>query len=57
MWSSGLDTLIINSASAMLTSQTVHAPEFAAGEWINSPPLTLTGLRGRVVLVVIWDFT
>jgi hypothetical protein len=41
----------------MHTSRTVHAPEFAAGEWINSPRLTLAGLRGRVVLVDIWDFT
>jgi hypothetical protein len=27
------------------------APEFATGNWINSEPLTLKGLRGRVVLI------
>lgn len=32
------------------------APEFAAGTWINSDPLTLKGLRGRVVLVEFWTF-
>jgi hypothetical protein len=35
----------------------VRAPEFAPGEWINSEPLTLSALRGGVVLVDIWDFT
>ena len=37
-----------NSASA--------APEFASGDWINSEPLTLKSLRGRVVLVEFWTF-
>jgi len=35
------------------------APEFthrAADEWLNSPPLTLAGLRGKVVLVEFWAF-
>ena len=32
------------------------APEIARGEWINSPPLTLAGLRGRVVLVEFWTY-
>src|SRR5215213_2165996 len=32
------------------------APEFAAGTWINSEPLTLKGLAGRVVLVEFWTF-
>jgi peroxiredoxin len=27
------------------------APEWSVGEWIGSPPLTLAGLRGKVVLV------
>jgi thiol-disulfide isomerase/thioredoxin len=33
-----------------------RAPEFAAGTWINSDPLTLSGLRGRVVVVEFWTF-
>jgi thiol-disulfide isomerase/thioredoxin len=32
------------------------APEFARGDWINSDPLTLNKLRGRVVLVEFWTF-
>ena len=32
------------------------APEFAPGTWINSEPLTLKSLRGRVVLIEFWNF-
>ncbi|HZB43814.1 MAG TPA: peptide-methionine (R)-S-oxide reductase MsrB, partial [Pyrinomonadaceae bacterium] len=32
------------------------APPLAAGEWINSKPLTLEALRGRVVLVEFWTY-
>jgi thiol-disulfide isomerase/thioredoxin len=35
------------------------APEFTASEpedWINSPPLTLAELRGKVVLIDVWTF-
>jgi peptide-methionine (R)-S-oxide reductase len=32
------------------------APEFAPGTWINSEPLTLKALRGRVVLIEFWTF-
>ena len=32
------------------------APEIASGEWINSPPLTMAGLRGKVVLVEFWTY-
>ena len=31
-------------------------PEITAGRWINSQPLTLAGLRGRVVLLEFWTF-
>lgn len=34
-----------------------RAPHLIPGEWINSPPFTLEQMRGRVVLVDIWDFT
>jgi hypothetical protein len=30
------------------------APEVAGDRWINSTPLTMQGLRGRVVLVEFW---
>jgi thiol-disulfide isomerase/thioredoxin len=32
------------------------APQIASGEWINSEPLKLETLRGRVVLVDFWTF-
>lgn len=36
----------------------VRAPEFPQASWVNAlEPLTMTGLRGRVVMVDIWDFT
>jgi len=31
------------------------APDIAGGPWLNSPPLTIGGLRGRVVLVEFWN--
>ena len=35
------------------------APEFPRADpegWINSPPLSMTGLRGRVVVLDVWTF-
>ena len=32
------------------------APEISNGLWINSEPLTLKSLRGRVVLIEFWTF-
>ncbi len=32
------------------------APEITGGPWINSEPLSLGGLRGRVVFVEFWTF-
>ena len=32
------------------------APEIGGGAWINSSPLTLDRLRGRVVLVEFWTY-
>ena len=32
------------------------APEISSGMWINSEPLTLKSLRGRVVLIDFWTF-
>lgn len=32
------------------------APEIAGAPWINGPPLTMAGLRGRVVLVEFWTY-
>ncbi|HMT06954.1 MAG TPA: redoxin domain-containing protein [Pyrinomonadaceae bacterium] len=32
------------------------APELISGQWFNSEPLTLAGLRGRVVYIEFWTF-
>jgi len=32
------------------------APDIAGEHWINSMPLTITGLRGREVLVEFWTY-
>jgi hypothetical protein len=32
------------------------APEIAGGPWINSQPLTVEALRGRVVYVEFWTY-
>lgn len=33
-----------------------QAPQLQKGEWVNSAPLTLEGLKGKVVLVDFWTF-
>lgn len=32
------------------------APDITGGPWIGSAPLTMAGLRGRVVLVEFWTY-
>ena len=39
-----------------LDPKTVHAPEIGP-VWLNSPPLTLRQMRGRIVLLDFWDFS
>ena len=36
----------------------IHAPEFPSGlEWLNTPrPLSIAGLRGKIVLLEFWTF-
>jgi peptide-methionine (R)-S-oxide reductase len=46
----------IGSSEQPMDKDLSAAPEFSAGTWINSEPLTLKGLRGRVVLVHFWTF-
>jgi thiol-disulfide isomerase/thioredoxin len=44
-------------SSAETGRESWDAPEFEGIEhWINSPPLTLASLRGRVVVVNFWTF-
>ena len=53
----------LTSGAHMIPAQTLveenkapSAPELAGGQWINSEPLTLTKLHGRVVLIEFWTF-
>jgi hypothetical protein len=32
-------------------------PAFTVERWVNSPPLTVEALRGKVVLLDIWEYT
>lgn len=42
--------------SLIAAKDATQAPTFAEGVWINSDPLTLESLRGRVVVVDFWTF-
>lgn len=44
------------SAAARRPSPPRMAPEIHADAWLNGGPLTLAGLRGKVVLVEFWTF-
>jgi len=50
-------TLIVLLFVGLASAETERAPEFRnGGVWINSNPLTLKSLRGKVVLVDFWAF-
>src|SRR5260370_1877068 len=38
-------------------TQRVPAPDFATKVWLNSQPLTLKQLHGKVVLIDFWEYT
>jgi hypothetical protein len=57
--------LLISAAMALLLVAPVAgaevrlgqpAPEISGERWINTGPLTMAGLRGRVVFVEFWTF-
>jgi hypothetical protein len=51
--------LVVAGGAWLVTAQAPTgqaAPEINGGPWINSDPLTLAGLRGRVVLVEFWTY-
>ena len=43
-------------AAGTLVAVGQAAPDITGGPWINSEPLSLAGLRGRVVLVEFWTY-
>jgi len=58
-YASGLTKLLLSpfgSSTEYMSSESAVAPELAAGEWINSEPLKLKDLQGRVVLIEFWTF-
>ena len=57
----GLAARGLNIGSAVTTpayaASAVRAPEFPAGfSWLNSAPLSMKGLRGKVVLLDFWTY-
>ena len=52
----GGNTQFVPSNTLVSDTNSPGAPEFAAGTWINSEPLTLKSLKGRVVLIDFWTF-
>jgi thiol-disulfide isomerase/thioredoxin len=62
MFSSGMTRLtsgssqLVSPESLQSETKSAVAPEFAPGTWINSEPLTIKSLTGRVVLVEFWTF-
>jgi len=46
----------VSSQSVTEETKAPAAPELANGMWINSEPLTLKSLHGRVVLIEFWTF-
>jgi thiol-disulfide isomerase/thioredoxin len=47
---------LVSSDSLDSEAKSPTAPEFAPGTWINTEPLTIKSLAGRVVLVEFWTF-
>ncbi len=46
----------VGGSAEYKSSESATAPELANGDWINSEPLKLNDLRGRVVLIEFWTF-
>jgi hypothetical protein len=63
-WRRALALLLLAAAFVALPTATRawsvrigdRAPEITGEHWINSAPLSLAGLRGRVVLIEFWTF-
>ncbi len=53
-WSADLGAEVLPADRAPEDLLNAPAPELVIEEWINSPPLTLAGLRGKVVVLDFW---
>ena len=42
--------------TASASGNGMAAPDIAGENWLNSKPLTIGGLKGRVVLVEFWTY-
>ena len=51
-----LGLLTISGEAFVSPLQDRPAPELADTTWLNSPPLKLQGLRGKVVLLEFWTY-
>jgi thiol-disulfide isomerase/thioredoxin len=59
VYATGLTKLVLSPFRSNVEykeSESAAAPALATGDWINSEPLKLEGLRGRVVLIEFWTF-
>ncbi len=59
VYATGLSRRLVapfGSSAEYKSSESATAPELAAGDWINSEPLKLKDLRGRVILIEFWTF-
>lgn len=45
------------NADALLGGPRIPPPKFSTPVWLNSKPLTLDELRGKVVLIDFWEYT
>ena len=58
MTSSGIRIPFLRGASASQTDSRSELDSLErAGPWLNSPPLTASALRGKVVLIDFWTYT
>jgi len=65
LWRLGLGVILVAGAALLSRSETsaagalrigTPAPEITGDRWINSEPLSLATLRGRVIVVEFWTF-